>query len=213
MIKKNTTRLSHVSGLTLALLATAMAGSAAAQEKSERPNIVFLLADDQCTYSMGCYGNTDVQTPNLDQLARDGLVFDNHYDTTAICMASRANILTGKYEYRNGCNFGHGDLLRSHWVESYPMLLKEAGYMTAFAGKIGLQVTGQPGGKGQLPEEDFDSWGAGPGQTSYVTSKNPSMARYADQYPHSTLAYGAFGHDFIREAAGAEASFLLVDQL
>ncbi len=178
-------------------------------EPAARPNIVFLLADDQCTYSMGCYGNADVQTPNLDQLAREGLVFDNHYDTTAICMASRASILTGKYEYRNGCNFEHGSLLRRHWAESYPMLLKKAGYMTAFAGKIGLVVADQPDAKGQLPEEDFDSWGAGPGQTSYVTGKNASIAHYADEYPHSTLAYGAFGRDFIRAAARSKRPFCL----
>ena len=49
------------------------------------------MSDDQSTYTMGCYGNPDVKTPNLDRLAADGMVFDNHYDTTAICMASRAN--------------------------------------------------------------------------------------------------------------------------
>ena len=46
----------------------------------DRPNIVFLMSDDQCTFSMGCYGNPDVQTPNLDQLALDGIAFDNHCD-------------------------------------------------------------------------------------------------------------------------------------
>ena len=60
---------------------------------------VMMLADDQCTYSMGCYGTPDVQTPNMDKLARDGMIFDCHYDTTAICMASRANIMTGMYEF------------------------------------------------------------------------------------------------------------------
>jgi arylsulfatase A-like enzyme len=174
-----------------------------------RPNIVFLMADDQCTYSMGCYGNSDVQTPNLDRLARDGMVFDNHYDTTAICMASRANVLTGKYEYRNGCNFEHGNLLATHWSESYPVLLRKAGYLTAMAGKIGIEVSATPDSKGQLPSVDFDRWGAGPGQTSYETRKNASMVEYADEYPHSTLSYGAFGRDFIRDAAGQDRPFCL----
>ena len=48
-----------------------------------RPNIVFLMSDDQNLYSMGCYGTPDVQTPNLDRLANEGVVFDHHYDTTA----------------------------------------------------------------------------------------------------------------------------------
>ena len=122
----------------------------------EVPNIVFLLTDDQCTYSVGCYGNEDVKTPHMDSLAREGIAFDNHYDTTAICMASRANIMTGKFEFRNGCNFEHGALVEEHWQASYPMMLRRAGYLTAIAGKIGFVVAEKPGGKGVLPEEDFD---------------------------------------------------------
>ena len=175
----------------------------------DRPNIVFLMSDDQCTYSMGCYGTPGVQTPRLDQLAREGMVFDNHYDTTAICMASRANVMTGMYEYKTGCNFEHGALLSDHWKQSYPVLLRAAGYQTAFAGKFGFEVTDRPDKKGVLPEHDFDRWGGGPGQTSYETKKNRSMARYAEQYPHSTLSYGAFGRDFIRDAAKSDRPFCL----
>ena len=142
---------------------------------NQRPNIVFLLADDQCTYSMGCYGTPDVQTPNMDNLARDGVIFDCHYDTTAICMASRANIMTGMYEYKTGCNFEHGALLSEHWHRSYPMLLRAEGYQTAFAGKFGFEVTEQPGSKGILPADGFDRWGGGPGQTNYQTKRNTSM--------------------------------------
>ncbi len=191
--------------LTLTLFSTTHITSAA----ETRPNIIFLLADDQCTYSLGCYGTPDVTTPNLDRLAEEGIVFDNHYDTTAICMASRASVLTGKLEYRNGCNFEHGNLVKEHWLESYPILLRKAGYMTAFAGKIGIEVSDAPDSKGHLPEEDFDHWGAGPGQTSYVTSKNASIAHYANEYPHSTLAYGAFGSGFIRDAAKDKRPFCL----
>ena len=174
-----------------------------------RPNMVFLLADDQCTYSMGCYGTPGVQTPNLDQLAREGMVFDNHYDTTAICMASRANVMTGMFEYKTGCNFEHGPLLRQHWLKSYPMLLRDAGYTTAFAGKFGFEVADEPNTRGKLPASDFDLWGGGPGQTFYETSKNESMAHYAKKYPHSTLSYGAFGRDFIRQAAAKDRPFCL----
>lgn len=177
--------------------------------ESKRPNIVFLMADDQCTYSMGCYGTPGAKTPHLDQLARDGLVFDNHYDTTAICMASRANVMTGLYEYRTGCNFDTGPLLRENWLRSYPLLLRDTGYRTAFAGKFGFVVAERPRAKGVLPETDFDRWGGGPGQTSYVTRQNKSMAHYAEEYPHSTLSYGAFGRDFVREAAKSDQPFCL----
>jgi len=184
--------------------------SALACFAAKRPNIVYLMADDQSTYTMGCYGNPDVQTPNMDQLAADGMAFDNHYVTTAICMASRASVMTGMYEYKIGCNFNHGEMMTSTWNKSYPILLREAGYMTAFAGKFGFELRDTPNGpKLKLPAEDFDRWGGAPGQSSYVTKKNESMAAYAQEYPHSTLSYGAFGRDFIRDAATAGKPFCL----
>ena len=167
----------------------------------KRPNLVFLLSDDQTTYSLGCYGNEDVKTPHIDGLARDGVVFDHHYDTTAICMASRASIFTGKLEYKTGCNFEHGPMVREIWEKGYPALLREAGYRTAMAGKIGIEVAEAPHTKGELPESEFDAWGAGPGQTNYATAKNKSIAQYAEEFPHSSRAYGAFGRDFILESA------------
>ncbi len=190
--------------LTAIVLFTARCATA-----DERSNIVFLMADDQCTYSLGCYGNLDVDTPQLDRLARDGIAFDNHYDTTAICMGSRANVMTGMFEYKTGCNFGHGPLLRDHWTSSYPPLLRRAGYLTAFAGKFGFVVADRSNGKGVLPESDFDAWGGGPGQTSYETRKNASMAQYAERYPHSTRAYGAFGRDVIERASKDDRPFCL----
>jgi arylsulfatase A-like enzyme len=170
----------------------------------ERPNIIFLMADDQNTYSMGCYGNEDVQTPNMDRLAGDGMIFDRHYVTTAICMGSRANVFTGMYEYKTGCNFVHGNLAPELWAKSYPVLLREAGYLTAFAGKFGIVVEG----KG-ICEEDFDFYGGAKGQSDYRTARNPSMTEYADKYPHSTLSYGAFGRDVIRDSVAKKRPFCL----
>ncbi len=173
-------------------------------ESGKKPNIIYLMADDQCTYSVGCYGNKDVKTPHMDKLGHDGLIFDNHYDTTSICMASRANVFTGMYEYKTGCNFGYGGVSAEVWSRSYPVLLRRAGYFTAFAGKFGISVSG----KG-LCESDFDMWGGGPGQTNYKTASNKSMAKYADKYPHSTLSYGAFGQDVIKTAARRKKPFCL----
>jgi arylsulfatase A-like enzyme len=184
---------------------------AATSFAAEKPNIIYLMTDDQSSYTMGCYGNSDVQTPNLDRLAGDGMVFDNHYDTTAICMASRANVMTGMYEYKTGTNFApHGHMLSDIWQKSYPVLLRAGGYRTAFAGKLGFDLCKTPGGKKiDLPAEDFDRWGGSPGQTFYETAKNKSMAAYAEEYPHSTLSYGAFGRDFIRDAAKSDQPFCL----
>ena len=174
----------------------------------ERPNIVFLLSDDQATYSMGCYGTPGVKTPNMDQLAREGMIFDNHYDTTAICMASRANIMTGMFEYKAGTNFDHGPMMQSTWEKTYPMMLRAAGYTTAVAGKFGFEVK-RGSEKPRLPIDDFDRWGGGRGQTSYVTKQNKSMAKYAKEFPHSTRSYGAFSRDFIHDAAKDDKPFCL----
>lgn len=178
-------------------------------KETTRPNIIFLFTDDQNTYSLGCYGNTDVVTPNIDSLARDGVTFDRHYTVTAICMASRATVMTGLYEYRHGCNFGHGPLHEDLWEQSYPMLLRKHGYLTAMAGKIGFEVLPDGTQEAILPEGDFDWWGAGPGQTSYRTKQNKSMAKYADEFPHASRSYGAFGRDFIHHAAKENRPFCL----
>ncbi|MDB4484506.1 sulfatase [bacterium] len=174
------------------------------EEKKPKPNIIFLMADDQNTLSMGCYGNPEVQTPNMDRLANDGMIFDRHYDTTAICMGSRANVFTGMYEYKTGCNFVHGNMSAEIWSKSYPVRLRKAGYLTAFAGKFGIVVEG----KG-ICEEEFDFYGGGKGQTNYETAKNPSMKSFAKKYPHSTLSYGAFGKEVIRKAVENKKPFCL----
>ncbi|WP_162024799.1 MULTISPECIES: sulfatase [unclassified Lentimonas] len=170
-----------------------------------RPNIVYLMADDQNFGSVGIYGNPEVQTPQMDQLGRDGVIFDRHYNTTAICMASRANVMTGMYEYKTGTNFGHGDMTSEIWSKSYPVLLREAGYLTAFAGKFGFKIDGH----GYDGSEFFDLWGGADGQTSYRTGKNKSMAKYAKDYPHSTLSYAAFSKDVITEAVKQDKPFCL----
>ncbi len=184
--------------------------SALACFAEKKPNIIYLMSDDQSTYTLGCYGNSDVKTPNIDRLADEGMAFDNHYVTTAICMASRATVMTGMYEYKHGCNFTHGDMMTSIWSKSYPILLRESGYMTGFAGKFGFELRESPSSpKLELPAEDFDRWGGGPKQTEYKTARNKSMVAYAEEYPHSTLSYGAFGRDFIRDAVEADKPFCL----
>lgn len=174
------------------------------KDKEIKPNIIFLMADDQCSYSLGCYGNSDVQTPNIDRLANDGLIFHKHYNTTSICMASRASVMTGMYEYKTGCNFSHGNMHQEVWEKSYPILLRQSGYITAFAGKFGFEVEGSG-----LCEDDFDFWGGSPKQTSYQTASNFSMQKYAKDYPHSTLSYGAFGRDVIRNSVKQNKPFCL----
>lgn len=198
------------SGRALLSISAALGLITQALADTEKPNIIFLLADDQNVSSIGIYGNPEVQTPHMDQLGREGLIFDKHYNTTAICMASRANIFTGKYEYKTGTNFSHGHMAPELWQKSYPVLLRKAGYLTAFAGKFGMEVIGKgTNGKQAMPEGDFDFWGGAPGQSQYATKQNISMAKYAKEFPHSTLSYGAFGRDVIRASAAKKKPFCL----
>ncbi len=187
--------------------------AACAQTPSRRPNIILIFTDDQSYLSTGATGNSQVKTPNMDALAADGVLFDHHYNSTAICMASRASIMTGKYEYKTGCNFLHGPMHKATFQQSFPVLLRKAGYRTGFAGKFGFAVND---GKGEsdnsydvLPMREFDSWAGGVGQTHYVTAKNKYLAEYADRYPHATRAYGAFAQDFIKQSATDDRPFCL----
>lgn len=126
--------------------------SGLAAEPAGRPNIVFILTDDQRWDMLGCAGNPIIQTPHMDALARDGVRFRNMFVTTSICAASRASILTGMYERTHRYTFGTKPLASAHVAGSYPALLKKAGYRTGFIGKFGVGVA--KGGTEQM----FDSF-------------------------------------------------------
>ncbi|MEM7235274.1 MAG: sulfatase [Planctomycetota bacterium] len=105
----------------------------------ERPNLLFILTDDQRYDSLGCAGHALVKTPTIDRLAADGVRFEHAFVTTPICAASRASILTGTWELRHGYTFGTDPLQPTHAHASYPALLKAAGYRTGFVGKFGIR--------------------------------------------------------------------------
>ncbi len=181
------------------------AGAAEAAAATARPNIIFLFSDDQTARAIGLE-NPEVITPNLDRLAREGVRFTHHYNNTAICMASRCSVLTGLFEHRHGCNFEHGDLQRRFLEQSYPVLLRRAGYYTGFAGKVGFDLKGE---KFETLAGFFDQWAGGPGQTFYETEKNPGIAKYAARYPHSSRAYAAWAADFLTAAKASGKPFCL----
>ena len=115
-----------------------------------RPNILFILTDDQRFDALGCAGNPVIETPNVDALARDGIRFANAFVTTPICAASRASILSGTFERTHAYTFTKPPLGR-HFVDiSYPLALRRDGYRTGFVGKLGVALE-----KG-VQEEMFD---------------------------------------------------------
>ena len=182
--------------------------------KDEKPNIIFLMTDDQAYYTIAAHGFKNVQTPNMDRLAHRGVSFMNHYATTSISMASRAIVMTGMYEYKTGCNFTHGAMSKDIFDKSYPMVLQREGYFTGFAGKFGFPVKDVEHDDKcynyeDLPVESFDMWAGGVGQTLYPTAKNKYIQKYAEEYPHSSRAYGAFSCDFIDKAKESGKPFCL----
>ena len=124
--------------LLLLLVFTYSTLSSAATLRAADRNIVLFVADDHGT-DAGCYGNPVIQTPHMDALAREGVVFDQAYCTTASCSASRSVILTGLHNHLNG-QFGHEHDYHKFSsfvnVVSLPTYLGAAGYRTARCGKF-----------------------------------------------------------------------------
>ena len=131
-------RRTFVRTTALGTMAAALgSGKSTAQENKKR-NILLYVVDDQGTTDAGCYGNQVIRTPGLDQLAEEGVRFTNAFCTTASCSASRSVILSGQHNHANG-QYGHQHGY-NHFssfsnVKTLPVLLEEAGYRTACAGK------------------------------------------------------------------------------
>lgn len=109
-----------------------------------RPNIVFILSDDQRHDVLGSAGHPIIQTPHLDALAKQGTRFTHAFVTTPICAASRATILTGLVERTHGYTFGMEALSTDEMGMSYPKILRDHGYRTGFFGKIGVKMDVAP---------------------------------------------------------------------
>lgn len=193
-----------------------IAASCATEAEKPRPNILVLMTDDQSYTTIHAMGNDQVVTPNLDALIEDGVTFNRHYATTSISMASRACLMSGMYEYRNGCNFMRGAQKPAVFAQSYPVLMRNEGYYTAFGGKFGFAVTEERiVGKEifnkdkYLPIEEFDGW-AGQGHTiEFPTQLNTYIKRFADEHPHVTSALGAFGKEQIVAAKESGKPFCI----
>ena len=129
-----------VSITRLLFLLVLFAGSPLGLSAASQPNIIFFLSDDHRWDRLGCAGHPILKTPTLDSLAAGGVRFSNMFVTTSICAASRASILTGLYERSPRFTFGTPPLAAKLTGESYPALLRKAGYRTGFIGKFGVKI-------------------------------------------------------------------------
>jgi len=127
-------------------------------EVSSPPNIIYILADDLGYGELGCYGQEKFTTPNLDQLAREGIRFTRHYSGSTVCAPSRSVLMTGLH---TGHTFIRGNQEvrpEGQWpltasAVTLAEMLKESGYVTGAFGKWGL---GFPGSEGDPVNQGFD---------------------------------------------------------
>jgi N-sulfoglucosamine sulfohydrolase len=124
----------------IVLLVFVLTGFFSVVQAQERPNVLIFIADDISYNDFGCYGHPVIKTPNIDQLAQNGLRFTNAFLTTSSCSPSRISILTGRYPHNTGAGELHTDIPASQVL--FPQLLKAAGYYTAQAGKWHLGSSG-----------------------------------------------------------------------
>jgi arylsulfatase A-like enzyme len=178
-------------------LTAAMAAPAVlrAQSRGERPNILFLLADDQRWDSLGCMSDPFVKSPHIDRLSAEGVTFQRNFVTTSICVCSRASIFTGLYS-RSHAIWKFADAFpQQTWSLTYPALLKRAGYRTGFIGKFGID-----GGK--PPTDTFDYWRGFTGQGHYFPKR--------DGKTHLTTLMGDQALEFLRGSSAGQPFCLSV---
>ena len=141
--------------LTLLLLSSSAWAQSVPAPATKRPNIVFIMSDDHAYQAISAYSNRLIETPNIDRIAKMGMLFTNATVTNSICAPSRATILTGKHSHLNGKI--DNDFPFDTTNVTFPQLFQKAGYQTAMFGKLHF---------GNAPK-GFDQYKILPGQGSY----------------------------------------------
>lgn len=196
-----------------------MAGAFAAA--ADRPNIVFILADDVRWDDLGVTGHPFVKTPHIDRIAKEGVMFRNAFATTVICSPSRANILTGLQTRAHGIVDNTDRSPQSHRLATFPQMLQRAGYETAFVGKwhMGNDDTRRPGfdhwvclkGQGSTFDPDLNVNGAAVKAKGYVTDVLNARALEFLRAPHAKPFLLYFAHKAVHPETVQRADGSLSD--
>nr|WP_320120678.1 sulfatase-like hydrolase/transferase [uncultured Marinifilum sp.] len=160
-------------------LASIVNANAKSTKKESKPNVIFILTDDQQFDLLGCNGNELLKTPQFDKMADQGVRFTNAHVTSAICTPSRVSMLLSQFERKHGVNFNSGTSVSPKaWEESYPVVLKNNGYYTGYIGKNHSPV-GDGGYQSGLMDKSFDYWYAGHGHLSFYPKKRHKIFKGA----------------------------------
>ena len=172
----------------------------------QKPNILFIMSDDHTSQAFGIYGSRLAAlnpTPNLDMLAREGLIFDNVFCNNSICTPSRASIITGQYPQTNGVLDLEGGI--SSESQFLPIKMKEVGYLTAMIGKWHLK--NEPAA--------FDYYNVLPGQGRYFdpSTREKDHGQWPDNlkqhHGHSSDVITDLSLDWLRKRDKSKPFFLM----
>ena len=174
-----------------------------AAEPESRPNILFVFSDDHAPHAIGAYDGwlkSVDPTPNIDQLAKQGMLFRNSFCTNSICGPSRAVIQTGKHSHKNGF-MNNGNTF--DWnQQTFPKLLQQVGYTTAIYGKSHLK--GNPQG--------FDDWQVLPGQGLYYNPDLITPDGRKQVQGHCTDIVTDLAVQWLKEGRDSKKPFMLMVQ-
>jgi arylsulfatase A-like enzyme len=142
-----------------------LGGASVPSRARRRPNVLYLLTDDQRWDLLSLRGHPFVRTPNMDRIGREGALFANTFVTTSLCSPSRASFLTGRYPHQHQVRGNGSSETFDRQERTFPALLHEAGYRTGYIGKWHI-------GDNPRPRQGFDHWAVLPGQGEY---RNPTL--------------------------------------
>jgi arylsulfatase A-like enzyme len=171
------------------------------QNNNEKPNIIFILTDDQRFDAIGYAGNKFVETPQMDDLAKSGTYFNTAIVTTPICAASRASLFTGLHERAHNFNFQTGNVREEYMANSYPTVLKNNGYYTGFFGKYGVRYNDL--------DKQFDEYESYDRNNQYKDRRGYYYKTIDNDTVHLTRYTGQKALDFIDKNATNDKPFCL----
>jgi arylsulfatase A-like enzyme len=192
---------SEKAALGVLLLASCMSPQAKKEVKEKQhkqPNIIWIYADDHDQRAISAYGSELINTPNIDRIANEGMVFQNSFVTNSICAPCRAVILTGKHSHLNGVsdNKTHFDGRQ----QTFPKLLQKAGYETALVGKWHLHT--YPTG--------FDYWNMLPGHGNYYDPRFIENGDTIETEGYITDVTTDFALSYLQEKRNKQKPFCLM---